>query len=54
MRERGHDRRRSGTRDPLAVLGLLIALRAPLALPRMTLGRGVAIGAILSVQSYCL
>lgn len=38
----------------LAVLGLLLALRAPLALPRMTFGRGAAIGAILSVQSYCL
>jgi drug/metabolite transporter (DMT)-like permease len=44
---------RSGV-TALAVIGLLIALRAPLALPRMTLGRGVAIGAILSVQSYCL
>lgn len=44
---------RSGV-TALAVLGLLIALRAPLALPRTTFGRGAAIGAILSVQSYCL
>lgn len=38
----------------LAVAGLLLALRAPLALPRVTFGRGIAIGAILSVQAYCL
>lgn len=38
----------------LAVLALLAALRAPLALPKPTIGRALAIGAILSIQSYCL
>jgi len=38
----------------LAVLLLMLGLRVPLALPRPTFGRGLAIGAILAVQSYCL
>jgi len=38
----------------LAVLMLLLALRVPLTLPRATWKRGLAIGVILSVQSYCL
>ncbi len=38
----------------LAVLALLLAYRVPLRLPGATLGRGLAIGAILTVQSYCL
>lgn len=38
----------------LSVLLLLVAVRVPLALPRPTLTRGLAIGAILAVQSYSL
>jgi drug/metabolite transporter (DMT)-like permease len=38
----------------LAVLPLLLAFRVPLALPAATLYRALAIGAVLSVQSYCL
>jgi drug/metabolite transporter (DMT)-like permease len=38
----------------LGVLALMLAMRVPLALPRPTLGRALAIGAILAVQSYCL
>ena len=38
----------------IAVTALLLALRVPLALPRVKLGRGIAIGVILSVQAYCL
>ena len=38
----------------VAVLALLVAFGAPLTLPRPTVGRAVVIGAILSVQSYCL
>jgi drug/metabolite transporter (DMT)-like permease len=38
----------------LAVLGALLALRAPLALPVPTLGRVLVIGLVIAVQSYCL
>ena len=38
----------------LAVLALLLALGVRIALPGITLRRAIAIGAILSVQSYCL
>jgi drug/metabolite transporter (DMT)-like permease len=38
----------------LAVLGLLFALRTPLALPAPTLGRALAIGVVVAVQSYCI
>jgi drug/metabolite transporter (DMT)-like permease len=38
----------------LAVLGVLVALRAPLALPAPTLGRALVIGLVIAVQSYCL
>jgi drug/metabolite transporter (DMT)-like permease len=38
----------------LAVLGLLFALRTPLALPTATLARALAIGVIVAVQSYCI
>jgi len=38
----------------LAVLPLLFAFRVPLAMPAMTLGRALAIGAVLAVQSYCI
>lgn len=38
----------------LAVLPLLLAFRVPLALPALTLRRALVIGAVLSVQSYCL
>src|SRR6266704_351237 len=38
----------------LALLALLLALRVPLALPRPTLGRALAIGVVVSVQSYCI
>jgi drug/metabolite transporter (DMT)-like permease len=38
----------------LAVLLLLVVLGARLALPRATLGRALVVGAVLSVQSYCL
>jgi len=38
----------------LALLALLIALRTPLALPRLTLGRALAIGVVVAVQSYCI
>ena len=38
----------------LAVFGLLVALGVRIALPRITLRRAVVIGAILSIQSYCL
>ena len=44
---------RSGA-TALAVLLLLLALRVPLSMPRPTWKRGLAIGLILSVQSYCL
>jgi drug/metabolite transporter (DMT)-like permease len=44
---------RSGV-TALAVLLLLLALRVPLAMPGATWKRGLAIGAILSMQSYCL
>ena len=44
---------RSGV-TALAVLLLLLAMRAPLTLPGATWKRGLAIGVILSVQSYCL
>ncbi len=37
----------------LALLALLLALRVPLALPRPTLGRALAIGVVVAVQSYC-
>jgi drug/metabolite transporter (DMT)-like permease len=38
----------------LALLALLLALRVPLALPRPTLGRALAIGVVVAVQSYCI
>jgi len=38
----------------LAVLGLLLALRAPLAVPAATTGRALAIGVVVAVQSYCI
>jgi drug/metabolite transporter (DMT)-like permease len=38
----------------LALLALLIALRTPLTLPRLTLGRALAIGVVVAVQSYCI
>lgn len=38
----------------IAVLALLLALRVPLKLPAPTLGRGIAIGLLVAVQSYCL
>ena len=38
----------------LALLALLLALRVPLALPRPTLGRALAIGLVVAVQSYCI
>jgi drug/metabolite transporter (DMT)-like permease len=38
----------------LAVLGLLLALRAPLAIPAPTAGRALAIGVVVAVQSYCI
>jgi drug/metabolite transporter (DMT)-like permease len=38
----------------LALLALLLALRVPLRLPALTLGRIVAIGVILAAQSWCL
>jgi len=38
----------------LAVLGLLLALRAPLALPAPTLARALAIGVVVALQSYCI
>ena len=38
----------------LAVLGLLLALRAPLALPVTTLARALAIGVVVALQSYCI
>ncbi len=38
----------------LALLGLLLALRATLRLPALTCGRALIIGAVLAVQSYCL
>jgi drug/metabolite transporter (DMT)-like permease len=42
------------TGTALAVLGLLLALGAPLKLPRPTLGRALAIGVVIAVQSYCI
>lgn len=42
------------TGTALILLALLLANRVPFALPRATLGRGVAIGVMLAVQSYCL
>jgi len=38
----------------LALLALLLALRVPLALPRSTLWRALAIGVVVAVQSYCI
>jgi drug/metabolite transporter (DMT)-like permease len=38
----------------IAVLGLLVALRTPLALPPMALGRALAIGVVVAVQSSCI
>ena len=38
----------------LAVVALLIALGVRISLPGLTLRRAIAIGAILSIQSYCL
>lgn len=38
----------------LAVLGVLVVLRVPLRLPARTLGRALAIGLVIAVQSYCL
>ena len=38
----------------LALFALLLALRVPLRVPALTLARIVAIGVILSVQSWCL
>jgi drug/metabolite transporter (DMT)-like permease len=38
----------------LALLGLLLAFRATLRLPALTLARTLVIGALLAVQSYCL
>lgn len=38
----------------VVVLGLLLASRASLRPPPGTLGRGLLVGALLSVQSYCL
>src|SRR5258708_20469562 len=38
----------------LALLALVLALRVPLALPRPTLGRALAIGLVVAVQSYCI
>lgn len=38
----------------LFVLALLLAMRVSVALPTPTLGRALAIGLVLSVQSYCL
>ena len=38
----------------LAVLSLLLALRAPLALPALTLARALAIGVVVALQSYCI
>jgi drug/metabolite transporter (DMT)-like permease len=38
----------------LALLGLLFALRMPLALPPRTRWRALAIGIVVAVQSYCI
>ena len=38
----------------LAVLGLLLALRVPLAVPAPTAGRALVIGLLVAVQSYCI
>jgi drug/metabolite transporter (DMT)-like permease len=38
----------------VVVLALLLATRTPLRLPRATVARGLLIGLLLSVQSYCL
>ena len=38
----------------LALLGLLLALRVPLALPPRTRWRALAIGIVVAVQSYCI
>ena len=38
----------------LALLGLLLALRVPLALPAHTRWRALAIGIVVAVQSYCI
>ena len=38
----------------LALLGLLLVLRVPLALPRATTARALAIGVVVAVQSYCI
>jgi drug/metabolite transporter (DMT)-like permease len=44
---------RSGA-TALAVLGLLLALRVPLAVPAPTAGRALVIGLVVAVQSYCI
>jgi drug/metabolite transporter (DMT)-like permease len=44
--------RSSGT--AIIVLGLLLLTGVPLAMPGATLKRGVAVGLVLAVQSYCL
>ena len=44
---------RSGA-TALAVLGLLLALRVPLAIPAPMAGRALAIGTVVAVQSYCI
>jgi drug/metabolite transporter (DMT)-like permease len=44
---------RSGA-TALAVLGLLLALRVPRAVPRATAGRALVIGLVVAVQSYCI
>ena len=38
----------------LAVFALLLALRVPLKVPALTLGRAAVIGVVLAVQSYCI
>jgi drug/metabolite transporter (DMT)-like permease len=38
----------------LALLGLLLALRVPLALPAATRRRALVIGVVVAVQSYCI
>lgn len=38
----------------LAVLGLLLALRAPISVPAPSAGRALAIGAVVAAQSYCI
>ena len=38
----------------LAVLGILLVFRVPVKMPAPTLGRALAIGLVIAVQSYCL